>query len=87
MNLRKWLYFTLVGSRGQRRGAYYERVFQEDRNGVPRDTTKQLLVQLLAHCRQSVPYYTRVMRDLGDSFYDDPEEYLRRFPVLTKNTI
>lgn len=87
MNLRKWLYFTLVGLRGQRLGAYYERFLREDQDGIPPDTTKKLLIQLLAHCRQSVPYYMRVMRDLGDSFYDDPEEYLRRFPVLTKSTV
>jgi phenylacetate-CoA ligase len=27
------------------------------------------------------------MQDLGDSFYEDPEEYLRRFPILTKSTV
>jgi phenylacetate-CoA ligase len=87
MNLRKWLYFTLVGSRGQRLGADYERFVQEDQDGIPPDTTKKLLVQLLTHCKQSVPYYAEVMRDLGDSFYEDPEEYLRRFPILTRDTL
>jgi phenylacetate-CoA ligase len=42
---------------------------------------------LLTHCKQSVPYYAEVMRGLGDSFYEDPEEYLRRFPILTRGTL
>ena len=87
MNLRKWLYFALVRLRGQPLGTYYEHLLREYRDGIPPDTTRKLLIQLLAHCRQSVPYYAEVMRDLGDSFYEDPEEYLRHFPVLTKNTI
>ena len=87
MNLRKWLYFTLVGSRGQRLGANYERFVQEDQDGIPPDATKKLLVQLLTHCKQSVPYYAEVMRDLGDSFYEDPEGYLWRFPILTRDTL
>jgi phenylacetate-CoA ligase len=87
MNLRKWLYFNMVGLRGQRLGAHYERFLREDRNGIAPDTTKRLLTQLLAHCRESVPYYARVMRDLGDSYYEDPEEYLKHVPVLTKSTI
>jgi phenylacetate-CoA ligase len=87
MNLRKWLYLTLVGLRGQRLGAYYERFLQEDQDGIPPDTTKKLLIQLLTHCKQSVPYYAEVMRGLGDSFYEDPEEYLRRFPILTRGTL
>jgi len=87
VNAHKWLYFALVGLRGQRLGAYYERYLREERTGIPCDTTKRLLVQLLAHCRQRVSYYARVIRDPGDSFYGEPEEYLRRFPVLTKSTI
>jgi phenylacetate-CoA ligase len=87
INLRKWLYFALVGLRGQALGAYYERLLQEVQNGIPLDTSKKLLIQLLDHCKQSVPYYAEVIRDIGDSFYEDPEEYLRRFPILTKDII
>jgi len=87
MNLRKATYFALVRLRGQPLGTYYERFLREDQHGIPADTSKKLLVQLLAHCKQSVPYYAEVMRDIGDSFYEDPEEYLRRFPILTKDII
>jgi phenylacetate-CoA ligase len=87
MNLRKAAYFALVRLRGQALGTYYERFSREDQDGIPPDTSKRLLIQLLAHCKQSVPYYAEVMRDLGDSFYGDPEEYLKRFPILTKETI
>jgi phenylacetate-CoA ligase len=87
MNFRKSVLFGLYRLRGQALGAYYERFLREYRSGIPPDTTKKLLIRMLSHCRQSVPYYAEVMRDLGDSFYDDPEEYLRNFPVLTKDTI
>jgi phenylacetate-CoA ligase len=87
MNLRETAYFALVRLRGQALGTYYKRFLREDRDGIPPDTSKRLLIQLLAHCKQSVPYYAEVMRDIGDSFYEDPEEYLKRFPILTKETI
>jgi phenylacetate-CoA ligase len=83
-NLRKWTYFALVGLRGQRLGARYAQLLRDEREGIPPDTIKQLLVQLLEHCKHSVPYYAEVMRDLGDSYYDDPQGYLGRFPILTK---
>jgi hypothetical protein len=73
MNLRQEAYFTLVGLRGQPLGHYYRRMVQEDQKGIPPDTTKKLLIQLLTHCRQSVPYYAEIMRNIGDSFQDDPE--------------
>jgi phenylacetate-CoA ligase len=84
MNLRKVIFFELLGLRGQPLKAYYDRFAREDQNGIPPDTTKNLLIQLLEHCRQSVPYYAETIDRIGGSFYDDPKEYLRRFPILTK---
>ena len=87
MNLRKTVYFALFGLRGQPAGTYYERFLREEREGIPPGTTKRLLIELLSHCKQSVPYYAEAMRDRGDSFHEDPEEYLRRFPVLDRHTL
>ncbi len=87
MNLQGAAFFALLRLYGQALGSHYRRIVREDRAGIPPDTTKELLVQLLAHCQQSVPYYAEVMRELGDSFYEDPEGYLGRFPILTKDTI
>jgi phenylacetate-CoA ligase len=87
MNLRQRLYFLLFRLRGIDFGAYYEQILQEYRNGIPADTSKRLLVQMLAHCQQHVPYYAEVMCQAGDSFRDDPVEYLREFPLLTKDII
>jgi phenylacetate-CoA ligase len=87
MNLRQAAYFALVGLRGQALGNHYKRILREDQDGIPPDTTKRLLIQLLTHCKQSVPYYAEVIREMGDSFCEDPEGYLRRFPILTKDTI
>jgi len=87
VNLRKQIYFALLSLRGQPLGACYNRFVREAQQGIPADTTRQALTRLLAHCRQSVPYYAEVMRDLGDSFYDDPEEYLQQMPVLSRDTL
>ncbi|HLO18179.1 MAG TPA: hypothetical protein VK206_25330, partial [Anaerolineales bacterium] len=87
MNLRKSLYFGLVALRGQALGAHYERFCRESQEGIPVDTTKKSLIELLSHCEQSVPYYAQIMKARGDSYTEDPEEYLRSFPVLSKDGI
>jgi phenylacetate-CoA ligase len=68
-------------------GPYYEQFLQEDRNGVPRDISEKLLVQLFDHCERSVPYYADVMRQTGYPYHENPIEYLQHLPVLTKDTI
>jgi phenylacetate-CoA ligase len=87
MNLRQTAYFALFGLRGQALGTYYKRILREDQHGIPPDQTDHLLVKMLTHCKQSVPYYGRVIRKIGDSFHEDPKEYLKNFPILTKETI
>jgi len=86
-SFRKWLYFTLLALRGQPLGAYYERFVREDQKGISPDTTKELLIRLLDHCQRSVPYYAEVMHRAGNTYHKDPEEYLQRLPVLTKEII
>lgn len=87
MNFRKWLYFFLVRLRGQPLGKNYARYLHEYRFGIPSDTTQILLTKLLDHCRQQVPYYSKIMDQIGFPFYDDPIEYLKYFPVLSKDII
>ena len=87
MNIRKWLYFTQARLRGRKLGVYYERYVREYRAGIPPDTTQKLLIQLLEHCQKSVPYYRQIITKLGSSFYEDPQEYLKNFPILTKEII
>ncbi|UCE40564.1 MAG: phenylacetate--CoA ligase family protein [Candidatus Aminicenantes bacterium] len=87
MNLRKAVYFAILRLRGQALGPYFKRIWREFQEGIPPDTTKKSLVQILEHCKQSVPYYGEVMHRHGDSFRDDPAEYLRHFPILTKDII
>ena len=87
MNLRQSLYFTLVRLRGQPLGMYYRRYLREEQHGIPADTIKRLLVQLLTHCQQSVPYYAEIMDRLGGDYRKDPQAYLRRFPILTKDLL
>jgi len=87
MNIRKWLLFSLVGLRGQSLGKYYERYLYEFQTGIPPDTSQRSLLNLFQHCEQYVPYYSRIIKEIGASFYDDPIKYLNQFPVLTKDIV
>ncbi|MFL5629589.1 MAG: phenylacetate--CoA ligase family protein [Ktedonobacteraceae bacterium] len=87
MNVRKALYFSYHRLTGSSFPAIYEELVRQDRCGVAPDTTQQLLVQLLTHCQRSVPYYAATMKKIGGSFEDDPEAYLLKLPILTKERI
>jgi len=86
-NARKRLYFGLVSLRGQALGQYYGHYTYQAQHGIPPDTTRTLLIDLLEHCRRSVPYYSAVMRDIRASFHQDPIAYLQHLPILTKDTL
>ncbi len=87
MNVRKALYFSYKRLAGSSFPLIYEELVRQDRFGVTPDTTKRSLVQLLAHCQRSVPYYAAIMKGVGGSFEDDPESYLLNLPILTKGVI
>jgi phenylacetate-CoA ligase len=76
-----------VSLRGQALGRWYEHYLKETENGITPDTTRKLLVQLLTHCRKFVPYYAKIMNEIGDSFDEDPVGYLQHLPILTKEII
>lgn len=61
MNIRKVLYFGYHRLRGSSFPAIYEDLVREDHQGETADATRQLLVELLAHCQRSVPYYAAVI--------------------------
>jgi phenylacetate-CoA ligase len=87
MNVRKSIYFSYKRAVGSSFPLLYEDLVRQDRNGVAPDITNRLLVQLLAHCRRSVPYYAEIMKKGGDDFEHDPASYLLRLPILTKGLI
>ncbi len=90
MNVRKALYFGYHRLIGSSFPAIYEDLVREDHQRattVNTNTTKQLLVELLAHCQRAVPYYTALMQEVGESFESDPEAYLVHLPILTKGKI
>jgi phenylacetate-CoA ligase len=87
MNVRKALYFGQARLRGRAYPVFFRKYLQEDRQGIAPDTSRKLLIQLLAHAKQNVPYYAKIMQDLGDSFHQDPYAYLQRLPILTKDVI
>jgi phenylacetate-CoA ligase len=88
MNIRKNAYFLILKAfRRINLRFYYDQYWQEDQNGIPPDTTNRLLIQLLTHCQQHVPFYSKIIERLGGNFHDDPTGYLQQFPVLTKKII
>jgi len=87
MNIRQLLYFCLISFRGQSLGRYYRQFLKEVRNGIPEDTTEQLLTELLTHCKAHVPYYAGVMNSIGGDYAHNPQDYLKHFPVLDKTII
>ena len=88
MNLRKTAYFAMLSVSEASRWAGTTNVScKRIERAFLRTPPRELLIELLSHCKQSVPYYAEAMREMGDSFYEDPEEYLRRFPILTRDTL
>ncbi len=84
--LRQKAYFGYHRLIGSSLGNVYHEMLQEDRAGVPPERTRQLLARMLAHCK-SVPYYARLMDQIGEPSQEDPAEYLRQLPILTKSII
>ena len=87
VNLRKIVYFAVLRLRGQPLGPHYNRIVKEEINGIPAETSKRLLIKLLTHCERSVPYYRRLMKEMRGDFHENPEEFLKELPILTKNLI
>lgn len=87
MNTRKWVYLSLLGLRGQPLGKYYRQFFREYQTGKSTEISQRYLEKIFQHCEQYVPYYSNIMQNIEGSYQDDPIEYLRQFPILTKEII
>lgn len=85
VTLRKTLYFTLFNLRGFRVGRHYNRLLKEYRECNPQDVVRSRLIRLLDHAGKNVPYYSKVMEELGDGYREDPFQYLKKFPILTRD--
>ncbi len=73
--------------RGYRFPSFLRRYRRDHERGAGAEITDKALVRLLAHCRAAVPYYAGLLEAAGEMGDADPREYLRRLPVLTKETI
>ena len=89
MNLKKHIYLTLNTLRGFRYPQIYRDLIKEEKSVVASQVTKELLTKLLRHCQKSVPYYTKLMSEIGceDLLEQNPEIYLSKLPILTKDII
>jgi phenylacetate-CoA ligase len=84
MNWRQEAFFSLVRLRGKKTGQYYHSYVEQVKKGISEDTIHKLLIGLLDHCRQSVPYYAEIIRRNGGSYKTDPIGYLKTFPILRR---
>lgn len=89
MNWRKSAYLNYATLRGYRFPSFLKQYSREHERGVDFETAKRALAELLRHCRQFVPYYATLLRQIGDVPLEetDPIGRLSRLPVLTKETI
>lgn len=91
MNVRRFLYFTYHRLTGSTLPELYRQFHQQDREGLSEQATSAtmslLLWRLLAHCRESVPYYAELMAQHGQPSVQEVREYLGELPILTKQLI
>jgi phenylacetate-CoA ligase len=88
MKVRKLLYFTYISLvKRSSLFRFYNEFLRDDASGFFTDQVRKLLIQILSHCQQAIPYYKPIIIELGDSFKEDPQSYLQNFPVLTKDII
>jgi phenylacetate-CoA ligase len=87
MNIRRTIYFSYMSLRGRSLPLFYKRFLREDTFGVPPDRTRNLLIELISHCQHAVPYYKELICNQDQDFKSNPELYLAKFPILTKNII
>jgi phenylacetate-CoA ligase len=89
MNWRKPAYLTYAAFRGYRFPAYLCKYLDEWESGRTDATAGTALNQLLAHCREAVPYYADLLQgvEFEPSGAAKPQEILQHLPVLKKETI
>ena len=87
MNWRKYAYLSYASVRGYRFPSLLALYRREYEDGTSGETTTRALVELLRHCRITVPYYGSLMREVGEIGNADPRDYLRRLPILTKQPL
>jgi phenylacetate-CoA ligase len=85
MNLRGHMLFAYQRLRGYKTPQYYREYVRSDSRGLL-DLRDTLVSDLLRHCREMVPHYAEILRELPDPD-GDPLAVLRRMPILTKQTI
>jgi phenylacetate-CoA ligase len=85
-SIRKRLLFAYSRMRGHTYVDHYRNCLQLDAIGSAAEPMDANLRIMLEHCRRSVPYYARLLRD-APARIDDPFQYLSRLPLLTKSLI
>ncbi|MDZ7959739.1 MAG: hypothetical protein RMY34_17955 [Aulosira sp. DedQUE10] len=89
MNFKKHIYLTLNTLRGFRYPQIYRDLINEEKSVVASEVNQNLLAKLLRHSQKSVPYYAKLMNEVGceEMLEQNPQIYLSKLPILTKDII
>lgn len=89
MNWRKPAYLFYATGRGYQFPLLLSDYLRAYERGVNRETITVALRQLVRHCRKAVPYYAELWEMAGVRLLEDgdPQEHLRKLPILTKEII
>ena len=85
--LKKSLYFGAHRLTGRPLGRYYAEYLEADRQRDVYAPPQEPLADLLRHCAANVPYYAELIAAAGNGYETNAIEYLRRLPLLTKDTV
>lgn len=85
--LRRWLYLTLFRMKGAPIGMYYKDFLQEYLRGISPNSGERLLLKLMDHCSEHVPYYATFLKHANGAYSKDPVAYLTQLPILTKEIL
>ncbi len=89
MNIRKSIYLSYSSLRGYEFTKLYKILIDEDNHGSSADITKVLLIKLLLHSQQCVPYYNDLFNEVitQEEIEQNPKLCLSKLPILTKDII
>jgi phenylacetate-CoA ligase len=75
--------------RGHKYPELYKNFLKQVKTESEADAAKLFLSKILNHCLKSVPYYSKLLRNINnkDVLKDNPEKLLSMLPILTKDVI
>jgi phenylacetate-CoA ligase len=87
VSLRTQLYFRFLEARGSKLPRHYREISQQNLRQDLSGETIGLIGDVLEHCRQWVPYYSKLLGNTPLGRDEEPLERLGTLPLMTKDII